>query len=339
MFYREVGLPRQVVHSEAEILKFIDKNIGYSNTYYTVYEFKELGDRLCKYSSAIVDRIFIDIDEGSPEEAYVQMVKLHELLMKDDIVHIINFSGGGFHVFISIEELKDNKKEYLRIYCNRLKAQGIKFDPQVVGDVARLCRFPNSYNYKRKRWCISVNSNMIYNFNEIMRLSTDGQQNIYEIFGKNILNLKKIISLKELNDLGQICDTKCPTYDINDILLNIDIEKYITLPPFIKRMIYKHQHKIDDNISWFDDRYHLILWCRENGVSFEDCCAFLKSILDEKEFSHAVREERQIQYIYQRKKGANALFFPNAKTLRAKGYYLDKDDEIAIEKLYIAEDW
>src|SRR3990167_10955340 len=106
IFPREIATPkRRIVFNWKEMKDVIDKYNGKMSLYTTVYSFDKI-DKKDKYgkifylgvpSTAVIDKLFFDFDKS---DCYEKMLKFHLYLKKLDIMHCINFSGKGFHVYI-----------------------------------------------------------------------------------------------------------------------------------------------------------------------------------------------------------------------------------------------
>ncbi len=169
----ELGFPqRRLVRSKDEILKFVQMYNGYRNLYLTLYEFRRMKTEFTPdYDSAIVPFVFFDFDG---EESYKGAKKFTKFLADDGIKYRVNFSGGGFHIFVSVHgnatrrSVRDTQCKILDDY-NLLKYN----DPHVVGDLARICRIPNTWNLNKKRFCIPLEPHDLekYSFDEIKTMA------------------------------------------------------------------------------------------------------------------------------------------------------------------------
>jgi len=127
-----------------------------------LYELVEASDRIdCFMQTHTVEDkakgllylVFIDIDcPGDLKRAREVFRRvLHCLRAKYDISPYSQFSGAkGYHVLIPLEPIAVNPpslaSDFLRFL--QLKLSMGYCDPQLLGDVVRLCRLPNTYNSK-----------------------------------------------------------------------------------------------------------------------------------------------------------------------------------------------
>ena len=102
------------------------------------------------------------------EKPLDQTLRLHHYLLKEDINHGVWFSGGGFHIWITLD------KAYIPgsgSHLSAIKEAGVKqvndwvrdmnlfcSDPAVPFDTSGLIRIPNSYNAKRGYWSIPLST-------------------------------------------------------------------------------------------------------------------------------------------------------------------------------------
>ena len=60
------------------------------------------------------------------------------------------------------------------------------------------------------------------------------------------------------------------------------------------------------NLGW-NERYIVILYFKERGFTRQEVFEILKENLSERKFIHCIKEERQLQYLFER----DDLMFPN----------------------------
>lgn len=179
-FPREVNMrTRKVVKSMYELQKYIDNTNGKDNLTTTVYGFRDLkpkGNR-CEYNTAIIPHFVIDLDKGRAElEGFTtelatgtrctqDTLNLAVYLRDNDIRHAIWMSGGGYHIWIMLDQVYDiptNEMSNLLFSGRAMLNKWIKdmdlitVDPVVSFRPDRHIRIPNTYNSKRKLWSIPV---------------------------------------------------------------------------------------------------------------------------------------------------------------------------------------
>ncbi len=169
---------RKVVKSMNELQRYVSATNGKDNITTTVYGFRELkpkGNR-GEYNTAIVPHFVIDMDKDrlvqkgwSDEEAGERCAqeawRLSSYLLKNDWRHGVWFTGGGFHVWVVLDQeyaLPPAELNHLLVSGRHLINKWVKeFDLQTLDPVVsfrpdRHIRIPNSYNFKRDLWSIPV---------------------------------------------------------------------------------------------------------------------------------------------------------------------------------------
>ncbi|MEM5866354.1 MAG: hypothetical protein QXG39_00340 [Candidatus Aenigmatarchaeota archaeon] len=319
-FPREVANPnRRLVYSKEEFYNFVNKFIKFTNLYTSVYHFRVVDRERNKpfYDSAVVDKIFIDVDEPSE---LPNLLNIHQWLCKKELLHTIIFSGKGFHLYIILKELDEGlsgwiKKEAIRRWVLD-NIQNLKFDEVVLGDLARITRIPNTFNFRRGRFCIPLTSEHLEkSYEEICEIAR--KQNFkYEFFGKKKVSL----NVKEVKSTWENLEKNFKFEERGQVILTP-----IDFPPFIKKIIEKKKKFWDKSMGW-KERYIIILWLKENGYTFKECVEYLKTILTKEEFIHCVYDEKQPQYIYSKEFTKNPYHFPTIPCLLRYGFQLTEED-------------
>lgn len=299
-FPRQIAFPmRKLVYNKKEFLKYINRLNGKMNLGTNVYDYQIIlynnGKEEVDYSSAIVDKLFFDVDGP---ESYNDMIKLHKYCVTNNYKHIIAFSGQGFHIYIFI-------KPTTFLYPKSALLQAHKFliiklnlksvDNQHLSDLTRMGRIFNTYNIRRKMFCITLT-----------------KQNIKELDYEGICELAK--KQKETNDVVMNqwmfdisrFDTKPHTHmKIEENKYKLDSDKVIInedkFPPCIRKMLLEAKHK---RLHW-NKRGQLIIFLRDKGYLLDECLTILKHYLSDDEYNHCVKEDKDLFYLY---KAHNLLF-------------------------------
>ena len=147
--------------------------------------------------------------------------------MDKDILHYIWFSGGGFHVWVPLNETIEPKngaelsriKHSGKILINQWekKLGGLRCnDPAVAFDTSGMIRIPNSYNAKREVWTTPLSSEDILNlsYDDLM---DKGQEphNGYIQLGN--IPVKLNIVKSKLLTMGHIKTVDIPTVSLDDL--------------------------------------------------------------------------------------------------------------------------
>jgi len=298
----EIGLPRKLCKDKGELVKFINVYNGKKALYRTIYDFEHLNENnKIDYNSAIIDKIFWDFDgEGSWEEAN----KLHQELNKQKLRHKVNMSGGGYHIFLFCNDyVPINPKSCLynsqKYFIDELK---LKCDMAVVGDIARLYRIENTFNVKRKRFCIPLTESE-FNKGDLFCKNWGLKQHFIKhtslLGGDNMFDLKKF-DFKTKEE---------PTLFINSNVSSSESIVIKELPLCIEELLKRK----DLN---YKERGLIILYFKEKGYTKKEVLEILKQHLSEKKLRHCVVEEKQLQYLFER----DDLIFPKCVSIERDGF-------------------
>jgi hypothetical protein len=177
---------RRLVKSSDDLERYWKGKNGSGNVYFTAYGFSHTEapkHHRVDYNTPKIHHFVMDFDckdfknNGTNvpfEVPHKEVTKLHRMLMKDNILHFVWFSGGGFHVWVPLAKSLHprNGNELSRIkYSGRIllnewdrRLGGLRCnDPTVAFDTSGMIRIPNSYNAKRECWSIPLTSEDIIN--------------------------------------------------------------------------------------------------------------------------------------------------------------------------------
>ena len=162
-----------VIRSPTEIqnnliaTRMIEAHQNWTSCYITVYSFESWHGRP---DNAIIDRIYLDLDHHTnPELAVMDAIKLIEgLHSKYDIETTQYFSGKkGIAFYIDFEPVQiapENKKDTIKefqhtlihVFNLRFEERGGTVDPNIIGDINRVSRLPNTKHQLSGLYCIPV---------------------------------------------------------------------------------------------------------------------------------------------------------------------------------------
>ena len=165
-FPRELARPfKDKIAWDLEEVNSYIKRFGSSyGIHISVYPFSTIDEGKIDYSSAIIDKIFIDIDGRGWLK---QLQKIFRWAMIDDIISRYNMSGMGAHAFLFCMETIQYKRSCIHNFQSYLERKlKINMDPQVKGDLSRTFRMQNTFNYKRGRYDICMDKELIFNHRE-----------------------------------------------------------------------------------------------------------------------------------------------------------------------------
>jgi hypothetical protein len=311
--YWEVGTPKRYLMDNVEkTIEFIKDNIKKTNLYITNYKYTKLiennGFKKIDYNSAIVNSMFFDIDKSN---FYENTMKFHKWLEKHNILHRINCSGNGFHVIVYIKTLFGGNKKITLYNAMKYLNDKLKLcaEEKTFGDISRLRRIENTFNFKANRFCVPLNNETInLSWEEIKKVAEEPQE-IY-FFGKELLDISKFSEWTN-NDFNSNV-----YYDQNFPANVLKIED-IEFPQCIKNILNKKEKN-------FRDRFILISFLKNAGVKYSEIVNFLKKELSkvrlhhnkwlESDFQHCIRE-RQIEHIFKKN-----FLFPSCESLQKMGY-------------------
>jgi hypothetical protein len=144
---------------DAYIRKWLRRSDIYISVYKFLYVDSETG--LPDRKSAWVDKVFFDFDS---EQWLDDLIRVHKWCVERDIIHRCHCSGRGGHAFIFTNPIIQNRKQAVRNFQNYIcENLGVDLDPKIKGDLSRIFRYPNTYNFKGQRFCIPVPPHMLDN--------------------------------------------------------------------------------------------------------------------------------------------------------------------------------
>lgn len=149
---REVGMKRKLIFTQDELLNFINTHNGYSNVWVSLYSFGETTHKRGIYDSALVDKIYFDIDG---DEAYEQLQQWNDHFK--DYRRLIFFSGGYFNTYLFPKYFDADKNALYNYHREVFKDLGLKCkDTTFWGNLSKIVRVHGTYNVRRGRYCMSL---------------------------------------------------------------------------------------------------------------------------------------------------------------------------------------
>lgn len=315
MKFFKVGNPKQrVLPLNPEGLAYFKNMIkrlnGLSNLYRSLYDFT---DEFPSEENCIIDKVFFDfdLDKENPDKCRKDALKLISCLKEENIPHLVVFSGRGFHVFLFIKtihssELQNPKQALSNVWDLYVDLLDIDVDRQPRGDLSRICKIPGTMNTKSKLFCIPLYPyELELPRKEICQLAKKPRKRAgsYRASGTNLIDLHDFDGEREEKEYELIESSNLD--EINDKILEY-------LPLCVKAMLLNG----DCN---YQQRFAIITACRDLCYSKADTCKLLEKYLDKKKFIHAIRDENQVNYIFERQN----LFFPTCGTIKNLGFCVD----------------
>ena len=319
-FPHEIACPqRRTITTKEEYYKYINANLSSSNLFTTVYNYFEFEEKFNEftgkyfkpnYDSAHIDRLWFDFDLDTimPDktvvhnDCYSMMKTLHLECLKHQYKHICRYTGSGFDVTIFTSDMyyARNKKDCIRNavidICEKLN---IESDAKTLGDIARIHRITNTFNFKPKarRFCIPLTEEMINKGHEWIRETAHKQQFNNHTIGTRLMDISEydyattIDSSVMLEGNLEIKDTKME--GLSD-----------SVPICIKHLLQK-------GTPSYTERLPIIIGLRELAFTENEAKQILYKYLDDRKFYHCVMEEQQLSYLYRSKH----LIFPTQKEI------------------------
>jgi hypothetical protein len=281
---------------------FVNFYNGRKDLYRTIYNFVREPSAM----NAIIDKVFIDLDPGEDKDTTLEDArKLVSYLDEEGLKRKVFFSGRGMHVYIYVQPLLAESmknpgnaiKQYVNILVDKL---GITPDWQVVGDLSRISRLPNTMNLKTKLFCIPLrDEDLKMSKEEIMDLAQNQYRPSVYVTDEegDLLNLREY-DTEELFDVPQIEPIENSNISINNSSLPLCVEESL------KR-----------GNPGYRERYAIITALRDLAYSREDVIGILEQYLTPEKFIHCVEQEQQVDYLFNK----HSLVFPKCETIKLDG--------------------
>jgi len=321
---RSMGNPHQnfVAYNKKQRLKYIKKYIKKCDLYISVYKFTEIDDKGKPVrESALIDKVFFDFDS---EQWLEDLIKVHNWCKEKNIVHRSHASGNGGHSLIFVKTNVSNKKEAIGNFQRWLQNElDLIVDKKIIGDIARIFRYPNTYNFKGRRFCIPIPPEVLE--------SEQPMTWIYKRYTSqcfcNAWSGKHLLDLKEW-DVPELLYMESTEVDVDLSEIDDEIEtEYHMFPACVRSWL--STPKLSG-----DGKFLLILFLKDQiytKTPFDhvEIISILKKTLDPNEFAHYFGSK-----IQRRHAGHNGLKF---KSVMRKDYYMPDCEEIR-KKGYCPED-
>jgi len=308
LFPRQIAYPYRRTVEEDEFYSTLDRLNGKVRIFSTVYNF--IANQAFDKINLDLDKIFFDFDG---ENAIKETKLLAKELSKQNLKHLIFFSGGGFHIYLftkGYESLKNKKACLTNVHKYFINKYKINVDKAVVGDIARVATIPNTWNTKRKRFCIPVT----------MEDLSEGYEHISEKAKEQHFNF--IIYGTELFDVSSFDGSE--DYNYYEMEVSEEIRKEIdedallsTMPKCLSAMLAKANSGI--RVGW-RGRFLLLVYLRDKGILYGNACDIITKYLKHikhgvTESNHCIREERQARRVY----GQDETLFPSCEQIKREG--------------------
>ena len=164
-------MKRKKMTTKNEYFEFVKSHNNRTNVYTTVYDFEHFTETMPVEDSVIIDRIFLDFDahEDNLDMAWRDVKVVMEMVIDNDYLHTLFFSGRGFHLFLFGKTTKNMR--FVQTFFREVKqlldlkvGKNNSLDER-VGQKTRLRRVPNTVNMSSSdgkgnaRYCIPLTIN------------------------------------------------------------------------------------------------------------------------------------------------------------------------------------
>ena len=286
------GKRLKIVHNIQELSREISRYINGNNLYTTVYSFRQTNGTKAIYSTAVVDRILIDIDnkdaKGNPVDAKEQTHKIADYLLAKSYFFNINFSGRGFHIYIYTKATSGGSA--VRNYVAELvQRTGAIVDTSVVGDLAREVRILNTINQKSKLYCIPIKVEEIDSAESLAVRPRKLDKSF--LYGSTLLDLQPYQQNISTNfNFGNAPYTMLrSSFEINtDYVIN-----QLKQIPCIKEIL-------DNSYAGWQERTLLLIFLKENGYSYDDAQKIIKAFIAKDKYEKSICTRNHAAAIYSR---------------------------------------
>jgi hypothetical protein len=319
-FPRQLGFPYRVTcKNNSEFYTTIKKNIKHRRVFASVYNYVNNPFHINKILN--LDKIFFDFD-GLTDDVVSEVEQFVFNLKKDNIKHLVCFSGGGFHVYIFNENYVDidSKKGTLlnlhNHFINEYKLKNV--DRSVIGDIARIATVPNTFNFKRKKFCVPLTYDKLFNID----FDTIGESQ--EKINQDFISGKTSFDISNFNtdeiQFDSLTEEDVPDIKTRDILLSQDIknDKILNeIPVCVKDVLLSGREKY---IGTYE-RMLIIVYFRDSGYPIGNIVEIIKQYLTTsrkgvKEWQHCLKE-KQIEFIFS---SGYKYVFPTCESLMEREY-------------------
>lgn len=306
---------RRITFSEEEVskaTKLINFLNGKKDLYRSVYNYiSEPAGR-----NAFVDKIFFDFDPDGKNDPLGDLNALAEYCIKKNISFTPFFSGRGYHFYIHTHKLFAYElnspslaiREFVLDIINKL---GIVPDMQVVGDLMRVSRIPNTLNKKTGLFCIPLSKKeALIDDPDYFKKEGSKQRTQQDAYGEQLIDLRKYDgkSRHKMTVPPISNDVNCTQIADN-------------IPMCVKNALHNRD-------PGYQERFLIITCLRDLAYTLPEVEKILEEYLSQEKFEHCVFEEEQLDYLFKRQE----LLFPSCDTIKMQGYCVEgcKGQEIYI---------
>ena len=191
-------MKRKKMTTKNDYFEFVKSHNNRTNVYTTVYDFEHFTETMPVEDSVIIDRIFLDFDahEDNLDMAWRDVKVVMEMVIENNYLHTLFFSGRGFHLFLFGKPTKNmrNIQTFFREIKQLLDLKVGKKNSldERVGQKTRLRRVPNAVNMSSSdgkgnaRYCIPLTiDDLRLDIEEILTMALEPRLLPFKKSGKN----------------------------------------------------------------------------------------------------------------------------------------------------------
>lgn len=303
-----VGTPAQRwCDTKEEAMQRINAHNGVTDVYVSIY------------NCDIVDKIAWDFDiDTEKEDAYddwkgalADFRKLTERLEDEGYAQMSVLSGGGLHKYMkTVPENLSNPRAAIKTVQQKFQQEeDLNTDTAIFGDFKRIMRVPNTFHPGAQRYCVPLEKDEVYLSKEELFERAEAQRSVKAVTdgtGYPIRQHDKMGTSYTMDGDGE---------KIPGSFNPAEVEPEGTLFPIypcIANLLKNWQNmEAQGHGLGYRRRFLIILHMKETGHEYEETVAILKKYLSDREFHHAVYDEKQVRQIYQR----DDMLFPKCESL------------------------
>lgn len=296
------------IDSESAIIDklYIDMDtkdfVDYKNFYEQYPDFKNIKEIEIEKLKEKKDKVETYTKENwstAEQLLYKKAYKLELILRKDVILHVYVYSGGGFHLYIYIENRPENKKYFCTNaidYINKLVCNNKEYyididgkekkrqiwDPHSPLKLSQMARVIGTYNPKRKLFCTSLDEYDLDMGIEWIKAKAKTQHNKIHYLGKRLMYFDNSYDQSNvLEKCSEILELNLKDYssNIKELLESLGI-LWEEIPLCMKYFLKENQ-ELD-----YNERYLIITFLYRCGLSKKEIIEVLKLILTPKKLYH-----------------------------------------------------
>lgn len=252
-FPREIAFPqRKLCLNEEQFYKLVNRYNKLRDIYYSLYACGKEQD----FDKVVIDKAIFDFDDADLNNLIPQILKLSDYLLKNNIKHLLVFSGNkGFHVYVFTKNggnLNYPKDALYNFHYYIKQILNITPDTKLFGDIKRIFRMPNTWHTIGECYCIPITRKDLTKGVEHIKNKAAKQCFNFKIYGKELLNLAPYDKLRPKPLPLNMIEADY-NIEVNDGVLN-------RMPYCMKRVLLNV-----DNVGGWEGRYEFAKYCRDKG--------------------------------------------------------------------------